>query len=389
MEKEVLNEISKQEHPHLVDLIAFYSWRGEVNFIFPFVEYNLHTVLHSEWRPERFAAQPGQFPHHWLWQQMLNVADALRAIHNPEVQSYPDRGRIIGFHFDLKPANILVTPEGVLQITDFGQSMIKLIEDDDENYGEYVGGDPGYQPPEACPSREEVIRTVLPHEYENLPQPLSPTSSHALPVPSTPGSRRSSSAVSNRHLSAPSVSESSAISNAPSSMTSESSTVMATSNYDVFSLACIMLEVLVYIFNDGSDGVLDFEDERRQAKRGLCFHDGKHLHQCVIDMMSNLHGQDIPVSLRQAQMMQRRSYLDDTLDFLAKMFDSDPKQRPSSAKVVAEFERIGQKHKRINDPELELIQYLLNDPIQGDGYNEILFSFEDGEEPFYRMYASL
>src|SRR5947207_3232046 len=163
MERDVLKFMSLQHHGNLIELIAFYTWGREVNFVFPFVEYTLYDVIHGNWSPDG-SSQSYQMPDHWLWKEMICVADALQQIHNPSKQIVtPEEGIAGCFHFDLKPANILVTNDRKLKITDFGQSTIKLALDDSQRYGKYTGGDFTYQPPEVRgmdntgPSREDFF----------------------------------------------------------------------------------------------------------------------------------------------------------------------------------------------------------------------------------------
>ena len=107
---------------------------------------DLYAVLHKDWRPEDVSYTfDSDCRTHWLWLQLIKVADALKTIHNPPNQPWTPQGqteKVVGFHFDLKPANIMVRFDGVLLITDFGQSMIKSVKEGNTVYGDYVGGDP-------------------------------------------------------------------------------------------------------------------------------------------------------------------------------------------------------------------------------------------------------
>jgi hypothetical protein len=50
------------------------------------------------------------------------VADTFESLHSPSNQLQSGFGNIYGSHFDLKPSDILVTPNGIIKVTDFGQS---------------------------------------------------------------------------------------------------------------------------------------------------------------------------------------------------------------------------------------------------------------------------
>ncbi|KAI9744084.1 MAG: hypothetical protein M1818_002236 [Claussenomyces sp. TS43310] len=402
MERQVLYVIAKQEHPNIVDLIAFYSWRGNVHFVFPFVELNLDHVLHRDWKPENIV-HAGRFPDHWLWQQMIRVADALKTIHNPPNQLWPERGNIIGFHFDLKPANILVTAQGVLQITDFGQSMVKLVQESEPGYGVYIGGDFGYQPPEVCPTRTE-LRSVLPDVTESPapPQPAkfgralsSEGSIHStLPMLDSSNPRASLSASSRRGSSLSQgtlftamqrelekYEESQQTSPRTSSIAvseyPNSPTVPATSTYDVWSLACIMLEVLTYIFKDGPIGVENFE-KNRIIKGGRAFHDRNgNLKGCVKSEIGSLRNLDVANDVSS-------SYLNGTLNILCRMLSIDPTQRPVSEQVVSQFNQLTLEHQEFDDPDQDMIRYL-RDYRKIERFREVGY-LEDGVvKPFYQM----
>jgi serine/threonine protein kinase len=166
------------------------------------VEHNLQDVLHAVWQPWAITDAPlNEQP---LWNQMIDVASGLARIHNP------DRGNdsIIGFHFDLKPSDILVTNQGLLKITDFGQALIKSVQENDP-YGIHRGGSPIYQAPGACASRPSMGSGDVDDKIDR--------------------------------------------------------------KYDVWSLACIMLEVLIFILDRGPDVVKEFEKKKSQREGGGCF----------------------------------------------------------------------------------------------------------------------
>ncbi|KAJ4259729.1 hypothetical protein NW762_007660 [Fusarium torreyae] len=192
-EEEILRRISKVSRHH------------HIYFISPYIETNLETLLLS---PKDARVRKGDsLPDNWLWKEMVEVAKALKTIHTGIDEGNPSQ--FIASHFDLKPANILITsePDPKLKNTDFGESYIELVNGDDKSETFYGHGDPRYAPleyllitGEATGSNKEEVLTKLKDEGKH-------------------------------------------------------STLTGQLNYDVWSLACIMTEVLVYIFN--SPGPVD------------------------------------------------------------------------------------------------------------------------------------
>ena len=86
--------------------------------MFLFIDGTLERLLNGKWAgPNKYLTENIELPHHWLWSQIAGAAAGLRTIHNPhENHARHDGKRIVGFHFDLKSANILVTDEGDLKI---------------------------------------------------------------------------------------------------------------------------------------------------------------------------------------------------------------------------------------------------------------------------------
>jgi serine/threonine protein kinase len=413
MEIQVLRIIDNEKHNNIIDVIAFYCWRGELNCVFPFVEFNLYEVLHKNWKPQSIVHLPRSL-RHWLWQQMHRVADALAAIHNPRKQERRTDGRkIIAFHFDLKPQNILVTPDGTLKITDFGQSMVKMVQENESEYGTYVGGDPAYGPPEVL-GRDEIdmLRSMV------FPTNLTASQQLSNPVPSPPPSSAGSqtNASDFRRPSAPSLVRSTQSSirdpvgdieqesrrdsysyvssiSAPSSTSLDHHPSIATANYDVWSLACIMVEVLVFIFNEESAGIPEFEDARRNEEpdgRGLCFHKGTRgnssLKKCVRATLDKLKD---PLDAA-ATPGQPPSYLDDVVRLIDSMFIIDPKKRHSSDRVIWEFNKLADIHKDDNDPNANIARIMRSlGPVEG--FNELGYKPDKKSGdivPFYNMCVS-
>ena len=401
MEEQVLRIIDAQCHDNIIDLVAFYSWRGQFNCIFPFVELTLYDVLHQDWKPESMAA-PARFPTHWLWQQMILVADALKTIHNPPLQLRPDLGTIVGFHFDLKPKNILVTPDGTLKITDFGQSMVKMVDKKESAYGIFVGGDFAYGPPEVAPTRNEIKDLVIPpglQSSQQLSDPPTPPSSVSRST--SVSASRFGSHDSGRQSTAQSLqsatgafrnfslkrTDSIATSNfAPSSTSSDVPRITVKANYDVWSLACIMTEVLTFIFEGGADAVRAFESLRQGERRDLSFHNGSQdsdcLKECVKKKLHTFRVLDHPDAT--VTLGQPRSYLSDVIGLLKCMFITDPARRSSSESVVNELRMIAANHEEDNDPNSDILRFMRSlGPVPL--FKELGYWHNEGIVAFYCM----
>lgn len=275
LEKSMLRMMSLQKHPNIIELLFVYEWRDQFIFVFPFVEQNLHEVLHRGWHPPTTLGHDrNDLESHWLWVQMVRVADALQTIHQPPKNAaYKDyKGLLIGFHFDLKPTNILVKNDGSLQITDFGQSLIKIVDQDSMTYGIHRGGSPIYQAPEARP-------TIAISESNDDGQ---------------------------IHRS-----------------------------YDIWSLACIMLEVLVFILDEGTSGLESFEKQRREEPLQGTFYTGgteTKLKPSVQRLLDRYIKGDY-------QYKADQDYVGRVIDLLGKMFSINQRNRPTSSDVYADLDR--------------------------------------------------
>ena len=244
-------------------------------------------LLSGKWSPSHISRlDHDKGPTNWLWSQMIGVAEGLSVIHNPEsdvFQRYGSRG--VGFHFDLKPANILITNKGELKISDFGLSLIKLVHPSSGSYGIYRGGAPRYQPPEVAP--------VL--------DPL--TSSSGLTLAGQ----------------------------------SESKPEVVKNNYDVWSYACISLEVAIYIFeSDGVKSLERFEELSTKEPPGQAFHGNGKLKNCVVNAMHRLCGDDIAATKRH----DFASWAFGLTQLLNRMLSIEPIDRPSSREVVKELKEL-------------------------------------------------
>ena len=155
-ERENLELVRKLEDPHLIRIIKAYEYGETLNLIFPCAKTNLDQYIrYSRYgAPSDHSNRPELSP---LWDQLLHISKALDRIINycPKVAKgrdtcQQDTRRLehrYGYHFDLKPANILVESSGKLIITDFGQATFKDMSGSSKVTGR--GGTPAYAPPEA------------------------------------------------------------------------------------------------------------------------------------------------------------------------------------------------------------------------------------------------
>lgn len=105
------------EHTNIVRLLYSYTQGSRFNFIFPCLDMDLSEFLV---RDERF----GNFVEDdTFYQALQGLASAIHAVHNFKIQGEVDMDFII-YHHDLRPANILVTPN-TFMLADFGLSKIK------------------------------------------------------------------------------------------------------------------------------------------------------------------------------------------------------------------------------------------------------------------------
>ena len=124
----VLQALSNRPQEHIVTHFASWTLGVSSYILFPLADDNLHSFLNTESPPQlntKFIL--------WLLQQLKGIAEALDRLHGPRVGRDNDTEPVeVGFHHDLKPANILIfnrsSQEGaVLKICDFGSGRINVL----------------------------------------------------------------------------------------------------------------------------------------------------------------------------------------------------------------------------------------------------------------------
>lgn len=136
------------EDPHIVKVITAYKHGDAFNLVFPLAKTDLGQYIRD--RQYRAVAESTRcsLELHPFWEQMLGVARALNRITHG-VPDVAGSNKSYGYHFDLKPANILVEDEedGVkFMISDFGQAMFRDFGGTSKVTG--MGGTEAYAPPE-------------------------------------------------------------------------------------------------------------------------------------------------------------------------------------------------------------------------------------------------
>ncbi len=265
---------------------------------------------------------------------MIGVAEGLSVIHNPEIDIFKGHGsRGVGFHFDLKPANILITHKGELKISDFGLSLIKLVDPSTGSYGTFSGGAPRYQPPEVAP----------------IPSPLASSSGRSL----------------------------------VSQLGSNSEVVK--NKYDIWSYACIVIETAIFIFeSNGVESRKRFERDLDSEPPGQ-FHGAGKLKNCVVSAMKHICGDEVagtkvhsfePWALGLNQLLER-------------MLSIEPKDRPSSREVVKELKEL--QHIYTTGPD-DLIKARLKKATRYEystkEYDEVQWRYKQSNHSFIEMLVS-
>ncbi|KAI1033793.1 hypothetical protein LB503_011017 [Fusarium chuoi] len=279
----MISRIPKPACDNIITLMAYYKWKDSMHFLFPFVEADLSDVLRNSnnrcpYHLQEKLAEGGILVDHWLWKEMEGVSQALSAFHNMKNPFKDVKGNVVALHFDLKPANILVTSDRKLKITDFGQSIIHMIDDDKEKSLPHNTGHPRYEPPEARASDGERMVSL---------------------------------------------------------------------NYDVWSLGCIMVEVLIHLlrkdlhaFDKALAGLQETAKEPSGWKHGGFFEEPNGLKQCVTDSFKVFESEFQNDSSQTA-------YMKDVVKLLRRMLDHDKKTRVYPSTVTQKLDEAREKFEAI------------------------------------------
>jgi serine/threonine protein kinase len=122
--------------PNIVELLCSFTYMNHCHLIFPQLPMNLSEFLKRE---ERF----GDFVHDITFYRALQgLSSALDAVHNLKLslRDHDTELQRIGYHHDLRPANILVS-QGTFLLADFGLASIKDVEQGSKTYFKETKGD--------------------------------------------------------------------------------------------------------------------------------------------------------------------------------------------------------------------------------------------------------
>lgn len=129
-----LKRLNNGQHPHLIRLLATFTYRERFHLIFPWADGNLKEFWETR-QPRLSGAVHALESVTWMSEQILGLSRALKLIHLCNIDDTDTSGlsaeqlKVHGRHGDLKPENILwfkdertshETSIGVLKIGDFG-----------------------------------------------------------------------------------------------------------------------------------------------------------------------------------------------------------------------------------------------------------------------------
>ena len=151
-EDRCLRLLNQLQHPNIIPLWGSYTYRGEQNFLFPYVEMDLGKFLLTKTCYQDFQ---------WdftFYSALTGLASALSNTHRLHLNqaNHDVDFEAIGYHHDLRPPNVLVSPDTFI-LADFGLGRLKSAEALSHTPYKSISGD--YIAPE-CTDMEENPQTV-------------------------------------------------------------------------------------------------------------------------------------------------------------------------------------------------------------------------------------
>ncbi|KAF2809121.1 kinase-like protein [Mytilinidion resinicola] len=145
-----LSLLNRLKHPHILELLASFSYQNKRNLIFPFAEDgDLESLFKKSDRPPELCDDFA------FYRCMSQLSSALEKMHGYTISANLDP-KVIGLHRDLKPSNILVSKNKFI-LADFGLSSIKLFTSSSATPFRIGGGD--YLAPE-CEDIESLSKGI-------------------------------------------------------------------------------------------------------------------------------------------------------------------------------------------------------------------------------------
>jgi serine/threonine protein kinase len=194
---------------HIVQLLFAYEDKCSqtFNLVFPYYCYDLYRILYNKELPSQvsmdaFSYFPGSNLDHWLWKGLLDIIEAIELFHNLiKMQGLPSDHILIGGCFNIKSANIVCDNQGNLLLADLGEAYFKEVRPSDSTLFTVMAGTLPYQPPPMSLHSENTQRDLV--EFWKWSRA-----------------------------------------------------------YNIWSLACVLLESIVYIYQE-SEAVVEFEKARK------------------------------------------------------------------------------------------------------------------------------
>jgi serine/threonine protein kinase len=151
-EDRCLRLLNQLQHPNIIPLWGSYTYRGEQNFLFPYVDMDLGKFLMAKTCYRDFQ---------WdftFYSALTGLASALSKTHRLHLNQadHDVDFEAIGYHHDLRPPNVLVSPDTFI-LADFGLGHLKSAEALSHTPYKSISGD--YIAPE-CTDMEENLQTV-------------------------------------------------------------------------------------------------------------------------------------------------------------------------------------------------------------------------------------
>ncbi|KAG8528268.1 uncharacterized protein KY384_007185 [Bacidia gigantensis] len=141
-------------HPHMVELLGVYTYRGMHNFVFPLASHGtLAELFQSEQTPQFQLSED-------FLVALAGLGSAICAMHEYSSENL----RAIGCHHDLKPSNILVDQSKFI-LADFGLSRLKELSQTSASLSKDARGD--YLAPE-CEDLEADCEKGIVHRSSDI-----------------------------------------------------------------------------------------------------------------------------------------------------------------------------------------------------------------------------